>query len=85
MSHPRNGVSLCVHPAATIAKISQKRKAKVLLTYKRETVNARSVMSVMILAVPKNAQLKIMAEGSDAEETLKELLSVFESRFGEEG
>lgn len=81
----KNKLGLHVRPAATIAKILQKRKAKVLLTYKEETVNARSIMSIMILGAPKNAQLKITTEGSDAEETLKELLFVFESRFGEEG
>lgn len=81
----KNKLGLHVRPASTIAKILQKRNAKVLLTYKGETVNARSIMSIMILAAPKNAQLKITAEGSDAEETLKELLFAFENRFGEEG
>ena len=74
-----------MRPATTIAKILQKRKAKVTLTYKGESVNARSIMSIMILAAPKNAQLKIQAEGCDAQETLVELKTAFENRFGEEG
>ncbi len=81
----RNKLGLHVRPATTIAKILQKKKAKVSLTYKGETVNARSIMSIMILAAPKSAQLKITAEGSDAEETLSELLAAFDNRFGEEG
>lgn len=81
----RNKLGLHVRPATTIAKILQKRKAKVTLTYKGESVNARSIMSIMILAAPKNAQLKIQAEGSDAQETLVELKTAFENRFGEEG
>lgn len=80
----KNKLGLHVRPATVIAKILQKRKAKVTLTYKGESVNARSIMSIMILAAPKNAQLKIEAEGSDAEITLEELLMAFENRFGEE-
>lgn len=81
----KNKLGLHVRPATTIAKILQKRKAKVSLTYKGETVNARSIMSIMILAAPKSAQLKITADGSDAKETLSEILEAFENRFGEEG
>lgn len=81
----KNKLGLHVRPAATIAKILQKRKAKVTLTYKGESVNARSIMSIMILAAPKNAQLRIQVEGNDAEETLSELKAAFENRFGEDG
>ncbi len=81
----RNKLGLHVRPATQIAKILQKRKAKVTLTYKGQSVNARSIMSIMILAAPKNAQLKIAAEGSDARETLEELLSAFTKKFGEDG
>ncbi|MCB1106918.1 MAG: HPr family phosphocarrier protein [Chlamydiia bacterium] len=81
----RNKLGLHVRPAAQIAKILQKRNAKVTLTYKGQTVNARSIMSIMILAAPKNAQLQIEAEGSDAQETLDELLKAFYTKFGEDG
>lgn len=81
----RNKLGLHVRPATQIAKILQRRKAKVTLTYKGQTVNARSIMSIMILAAPKNAQLTIETEGSDAEATLNELLTAFQDKFGEGG
>ncbi|WP_316358721.1 HPr family phosphocarrier protein [Candidatus Neptunichlamydia sp. REUL1] len=81
----KNKLGLHVRPATQIAKILQKRKAKVTLTYKGQSVNARSIMSIMILAAPKNAQLKIEVEGSDARLTLEELLSAFTKKFGEDG
>jgi len=81
----KNKLGLHVRPATQIAKILQKRKAKVTLTYKRQSVNARSIMSIMILAAPKNAQLKIEAQGVDAKETLEELLNAFNKKFGEDG
>ncbi|MBF5059894.1 Phosphocarrier protein HPr [Candidatus Neptunochlamydia vexilliferae] len=79
----KNKLGLHVRPATTIAKILQKRNAKVTLTYKGQSVNARSIMSIMILAAPKNAELKIKAEGADAKETLDELLNAFNTKFGE--
>lgn len=81
----RNKLGLHVRPATTITKILQKRKSKVTLTYKDESVNARSIMSIMILAAPKNARLKITVEGPDARETLSDLLLAFDNRFGEDG
>ena len=81
----RNKLGLHVRPATQIGKILQKRKAKVTLTYKGQSVNACSIMSIMILAAPKNAQLKIEVEGSDARLTLEELLSAFTKTFGEDG
>ena len=80
-----NRLGLHVRPATTIAKILQEKKSKVSLTYKGETVNARSIMSIMILAAPKNAQLKIEVEGRDASATLKDILSAFHQKFGEDG
>ena len=81
----KNKLGLHVRPATQIAKILQKIKAKVTLTYKRQSVNARSIMSIMILAAPKNAQLKIEAQGVDAKETLEELLNAFNKKFGGDG
>ena len=81
----KNELGLHVRPAVIIATLLEKRKATVRLTYKGETVNARSIMSVMILAAPKNAKMKIEVEGADAQETLKELLDIFETNFGEDG
>lgn len=81
----QNKLGLHVRPATQIAKILQKRKAKVTLTYKGQSVNARSIMSIMILAAPKNAQLKLEVEGSDAAATFEDLLSAFNEKFGEVG
>ena len=81
----KNKMGLHVRPASFIAKLLQESQSKVTLTYKGESVNARSIMSIMILAAPKNAQVRISVEGSDAGETMKRLVSAFENQFGEKG
>lgn len=79
----KNRLGLHVRPASHIAKLLQGVQSKVTLTYKDESVNARSIMSIMILAVPKNGRIKISIEGIDAEETMEKLLEAFENQFGE--
>lgn len=81
----KNKMGLHVRPASYIAKLLQESQSNVTLTYKGESVNARSIMSIMILAAPKNAQIRISVEGSDAGETMKRLAKAFENQFGEVG
>lgn len=79
----KNKMGLHVRPASCIAKLLQKSQSKVTLTYKDQSVNARSIMSVMILAAPKNSYLRICVEGNDAKQTMERLIQAFENQFGE--
>ena len=67
---PRKGVKKIVHkvkvknvlglharPAAIIAKLLQGLKSQVTISYRQETVNARSIMSILMLAIKKIARL----------------------------
>lgn len=79
----KNKSGLHVRPASHLAKLLQDYKSKVTLTYKGESVNARSIMSIMILAAPKNAKIHICVEGMDAKETMEKLVDAFDTQFGE--
>ena len=79
----KNKLGLHVRPASSIVKLLQESHSKVTLTYKGESVNAHSIMSIMMLAAPKNACLTISAEGDDADETIKKLEKAFDKEFGE--
>jgi phosphocarrier protein len=46
--------------------------------------DGKSVMQMIILAATKGTPLRIEAEGEDAEEAVKKLVELFESKFGEE-
>jgi len=74
---------LHVRPAMIIGRILQNRKSRVVLTYKDESVDARSIMGIMRLAVPYKAKIKLEVEGKDAEETLQALLLAFKNGFSE--
>ncbi len=80
----RNDLGLHTRPATAIVKLLQGSKSNVSFTYKRDTVNAKSILSILMLAVHKNASITISCDGEDAEETLGKLLQLFESKFGEQ-
>lgn len=79
----KNSLGLHTRPAAAIVKLLQTRKSSVFFTYKNETINARSIMSILMLAAKKNTQLVVTIEGEDAEITMQHLEAAFEQEFGE--
>lgn len=79
----KNALGLHARPATAIAKLLQGTSASVSFTYRRETVNARSIMSVLMLAATKNSQITIEVEGKDAEEIMRRLVDAFDKKFGE--
>jgi len=79
----KNPLGLHARPATVIVKLLQTSKSTVTFTYKKETINAKSIMSVLMLEATKNALIKIIVEGEDAKETMGKLVEVFEMKFGE--
>lgn len=79
----KNALGLHTRPAATIVKILQPLKSSVFFVLKKETVNARSIMSLLMLAAQKNTQIEIIVDGEDAEFAMSQLVDAFENEFGE--
>ena len=79
----KNPLGLHARPATAIAKLLQGSKCSVLFTYRKETVNARSIMSILMLAATKNSMITIAVDGEDSERVLKQLVDAFNAGFGE--
>jgi phosphocarrier protein HPr len=79
----KNNLGIHTRPATSIVKLLQGTKSDVLFTYRRDTVNAKSILSILMLAIHKNANVTITVDGEDAEETMEKLVTAFENRFGE--
>ena len=79
----KNALGLHIRPAALIVKILQLSKSSVFFTYKKETVNARSIMNILTLAAKKNSEITITVKGDDAAFTMEALIEAFESCFEE--
>lgn len=79
-----NQLGIHARPAAIIVKAMQKYDAHVYLIYNGHKRNAKSVLQVLSLGAPKDAEIIAVASGIDAEPALEELAKIFESGFGEE-
>lgn len=79
----KNASGLHARPAATISKLLQGSKSKVSIFYNKKMADARSLMSILMLAIQKNSVITLVVEGEDAEETLAKLIAAFDGRFGE--
>ena len=79
----KNELGLHIRPAAAIVKLLQNYTSKVFFTHNGETVNAKSVMSLLMLTAKKNEKITVTVEGDDAEEVMKQLIKAFEKHLGE--
>ena len=77
----KNAQGLHVRPATAIVKLLQPLSSSVSFTHRKETVNAKSIMSILMLAAQKNSWLTITIEGDDAEDTLNKLIEMFDRDF----
>ena len=48
------------------------------------TADGKSVMQMIVLEATQGTQLRIEADGADAQEAVNKLAELFESKFGEE-
>lgn len=79
----KNELGLHIRPAATIVKMLQLSRSIVSFTCNNETINARSIMSILTLVAKKNTKITITVEGEDAKDTMKNLIEAFDVCFGE--
>ena len=77
----KNSQGLHARPATAIVRLLQDSQSSVTFTYHNETVNAKSIMGILMLAAGKHAVITVDIEGDDAEEVMKKLSSAFEKEF----
>ena len=80
----KNQLGLHTRPAIEIVKLLQTSKSHVSFTHKHETINAKSILSILMIAAQKDAEITITAEGEDAKKTIDQLVTAFEEGFGED-
>jgi phosphocarrier protein HPr len=66
-----------------IVKMLQNCKCDVSFIRKDEKINAKSILSILMLAAKKNTSIEICVEGEDADRVMKQLVDAFENQFGE--
>ncbi len=79
-----NKLGIHARPAAVFAKTANKFKSDVFVEKDGETINAKSIMGLMMLAAGPGSKILIIAQGPDAAEAIKAIEELMASKFGEE-
>ncbi len=74
---------LHLRPANAVAMLANKFQSTIQVSYRGETVDGKSIMSLATLGAADGVQLTLLATGDDAEAALDALEALFESGFGE--
>lgn len=67
---------LHARPAARFVQEANKFSAEIYILKESKKVNAKSIMGVMSLAVSRNTEITIQAEGPDAEQAVEVLANL---------
>lgn len=67
---------LHARPAALFVQEANKYAAEIFVHKDEKKVNAKSIMGIMSLAISTNTEIKISADGSDAEEAVEALVDI---------
>lgn len=66
-------------PATVLVNKAGSYAADVTMEYNGKTVNLKSIMGVMSLGIPKDAEIKIIADGSDEQEALDAIVEAIKT------
>ena len=79
-----NKLGIHARPAAVFAKTANRFKSDVFVEKDGETINAKSIMGLMMLAAGPGSKLLIIASGPDAHDAVKAIEDLIAGKFGEE-
>ncbi len=79
----KNSMGLHTRPATYIVKLLQNSPNDIFFTFKKDTINAKSILGILMLAAKKNSIITITVEGKSPETTMEHLVNAFENQFGE--
>lgn len=78
-----NSLGIHARPASMIVKTASKFRSTVTLVKDDMSADAKSIMSVMMLAAAQNSKIIIQVQGEDEQEAFTAISALFESHFNE--
>ena len=79
-----NKLGLHARPAALLVQTAAQYSSKIELEYNETRINGKSIMGVMMLAAACGSDIKLIAEGDDAEESIAGIRELIERKFDED-
>lgn len=78
-----NKLGLHARAAAKLVAVAGRYESRIKLNKEGREADAKSIMSVMMLAATQGTVLEVTIEGPDAQEAWSALLDLVQDRFGE--
>jgi len=78
-----NPLGVHARPASMVVQTAIKFKSAIQLVKDGTTADAKSIMSVMMLAAACGSEVTVKADGEDAEEAVEAIVALFGKKFNE--
>ena len=78
-----NKLGVHARPAGMIVDITGPAQSDVTITYENSKANAKSILNVMMLAIPMGSVVKFEIDGTDEVEVADKLEQLFRDNFNE--
>ncbi|MDE6056087.1 MAG: HPr family phosphocarrier protein [Lachnospiraceae bacterium] len=79
----KNPTGLHLRPAGILCKEAMEFNSLITFTFRGNTANAKSVLSVLGACIKCGDEIEVFCEGSDEEEALSTMIRVIEDGLGE--
>ncbi len=76
-----NEKGLHTRPSTELVKCASAFKSKIELYTQAQSADAKSILSILMLAASKGTKVRIVAEGEDAEAAVAALLALAKQKF----
>ncbi|MGB3621008.1 HPr family phosphocarrier protein [Ketobacter sp. MCCC 1A13808] len=78
-----NKLGLHARAASKLVATASRYESRITLNRNGQEADAKSIMSVLMLAASKGSELKVQVSGKDAEDALSDIESLINNRFDE--
>lgn len=79
----KNPTGLHLRPAGILCKEAMQFNSLITFTFRGNTANAKSVLSVLGACIKSGDEIEIICEGADEDEALSTMVKVIEDGLGE--
>lgn len=76
-----NDRGLHTRPSTELVKCASSFRSRVFIVHQKQSVNAKSLLGILMLAAGRGARIGIEAEGDDAEEAVQSILCLAKNNF----
>ena len=79
-----NKLGLHARAATKFANLAKRFSCSITVVYDGRQIDGKSIMSLMLLAAAKGAEITLKTEGQDERKAMSELTELINNRFDEE-